>query len=405
MTKIQKFFQFNESALGSTFWNLIPESIKTIHAVFQASGYKLFLVGGAVRDFIQDDIPKDYDLATDAHPKEVMSLLDGYELNLQGKAFGVVVVYTEDQPLGMEIATFRKDVSKGRNPLVELIGVTIEDDVRRRDITYNALFFDLDKKEIVDLVGGVEDLKNKITRMVGDAIERLDEDSLRILRAFRFAARYNSELDADLVSALRRRNWLKNINHETGKLERISQERIWQDEIVKAWKQAKNNYTKYLKFFTEFDMWPEVFPGAVINSDIVKCEHFEVYMANLFRNMDVDVAHPQKSEAVLVANYKIDGNTAAVIVFLVSLLQLTPQNALRLYRTKTRCVSMGFEDIDPMIIDWFNVNSITDSTHSKFISYRPTVDVEFLKSQGFKDKALGDEIQRLEVIEFTKLIK
>ena len=114
----------------------------------------------------------------------VLRILNKFRTNLQGKAFGVVVVYTKEVPEGMEIATFREDVSKGRNPEVKL-GVTIEDDVKRRDLTYNSLFYDLDTRQIVDLVGGKEDLQSGITRMVGDPIERFDEDSLRILRAFK----------------------------------------------------------------------------------------------------------------------------------------------------------------------------------------------------------------------------
>ena len=75
--------------------------------------------------------------------------------------------------------TFREDISKGRNPEVKL-GATIEQDVKRRDITYNALFYDLDKREIVDLTGGEADLKSGVTKMVGDPYERIDEDSLRV---------------------------------------------------------------------------------------------------------------------------------------------------------------------------------------------------------------------------------
>ena len=117
--------------------------------VFKSKGKKLYVVGGAVRDFLTGDKPKDFDLATDALPDEVLEILGSkYKTNLQGKAFGVVVVFTDDQPEGMEIATFREDVSKGRNPEVKL-GVTIEDDVKRRDLTYNALFYDLDTKELV----------------------------------------------------------------------------------------------------------------------------------------------------------------------------------------------------------------------------------------------------------------
>ena len=191
--KIKRYQQFLESQ-SSDMWDIIPQSVKDLQLLFKSKGKKLYVVGGAVRDFLTGDKPKDFDLATDALPDEVLEILGSkYKTNLQGKAFGVVVVFTDDQPEGMEIATFREDVSKGRNPEVKL-GVTIEDDVKRRDLTYNALFYDLDTKDIVDLVGGRDHLAKGITQMVGDPTERFDEDSLRILRAFRFASRYGLSL-------------------------------------------------------------------------------------------------------------------------------------------------------------------------------------------------------------------
>lgn len=237
---IKKYKKFLESTkTEQDMWNIIPDSVKDLHKLFQSSGKKLYLVGGSVRDFLTNDTPKDFDLATDALPDEVLEIVKGkYRTNLQGKAFGVVVVYTDEIPEGMEVATFREDISKGRNPEVKL-GVTIEDDVKRRDITYNALFYDLDKKEIIDLTGGKADLESGITRMVGEPIERFDEDSLRILRAFRFASRYEHPLHKDTERAIEKRKQLENIDPETGDMKRISQERVW-EEMTKAWKQAKD---------------------------------------------------------------------------------------------------------------------------------------------------------------------
>lgn len=106
---IKKYKVFLES-LKSDMWNIIPDSVKELHQLFQSNGKKLYVVGGAVRDFLTGDKPKDFDLATDALPDEVLEILQGkYKTNLQGKAFGVVVVYTKDEPAGMEIATFRSD--------------------------------------------------------------------------------------------------------------------------------------------------------------------------------------------------------------------------------------------------------------------------------------------------------
>lgn len=189
--KLKRYTQFLESK--SDMWDIIPQSVKDLHTLFQSAGKKLYLVGGSVRDFLTGDKPKDFDLATNALPDEVLEIIgDKFRTNLQGKAFGVVVVYTKEVPEGMEIATFRSDIyddklGKTRNPDVKF--TTIDQDVLRRDLRINGLFYDLDKREIVDLVGGVEDIKNKKINMIGDPDLRIKEDPLRILRAIRMACR------------------------------------------------------------------------------------------------------------------------------------------------------------------------------------------------------------------------
>ncbi len=108
MRIIKKYKMFLEST--KSMLDIIPQSVKDLHKLFAANGKKLYLVGGSVRDFLTGDKPKDFDLATDALPDEVLEILgDKFRTNLQGRAFGVVVVFTKDQPEGMEIATFRSD--------------------------------------------------------------------------------------------------------------------------------------------------------------------------------------------------------------------------------------------------------------------------------------------------------
>ena len=388
--KLKRYTQFLESK--SDMWDIIPDSVKELHKLFQGKGRKLYLVGGSVRDFLTGDKPKDFDLATDALPDEVLDIVDGkFRTNLQGKAFGVVVVYTKEVPEGMEIATFREDVSKGRNPEVKL-GVTIEDDVKRRDLTYNSLFYDLDTREIVDLVGGKEDLQSGITRMVGDPIERFDEDSLRILRAFRFASRYEHPLHHDTEKAIEKRKQLQNIDTETGEMKRISQERVW-EEMKKAWKQARD-YKYYLKFFTKFDMWDEVFPGSDINTDLVDSKDFVVVIANLFKNES-----PVGLGDKITQEYKIELETANKVDFLISLLSFNVDDVFDIYKKRQQCAVT-----DQTILEWLKVQGINNNELIKFVNYKPSISAQELMSQGFKGRELGLEIKRLEVEKFKQMI-
>ena len=388
--KLKRYSQFLESK--SDMWDIIPQSVKDLHKLFQSAGKKLYLVGGSVRDFLTGDKPKDFDLATDALPDEVLEIIgDKFRTNLQGKAFGVVVVFTKEVPEGMEIATFRQDVSKGRNPEVKL-GVTIEDDVKRRDLTYNSLFYDLDTRQIVDLVGGKEDLQSGVTRMVGDPIERFDEDSLRILRAFRFASRYEHPLHKDTERAIEKRKQLQNIDPETGEMKRISQERVW-EEMKKAWKQAKD-YRYYLNFFTKFDMWQEVFPGANINTELVDSKDFVVVIANLFKNES-----PVGLADKLAQEYKIELETATKVAFLISLLSFSVEDVFDIYKKRQQCAIS-----DATILEWLKVEGIDTNELIKFVQYRPSVSAQELMSQGFKGRDLGIKIKELEIEKFTQML-
>ena len=377
---------------NKTMLDIIPQSVKDLHKLFKASGKKLYLVGGAVRDFLTGDKPKDFDLATDALPDEVLGIIsDKYRTNLQGKAFGVVVVFTKDQPEGMEIATFREDISKGRNPEVKL-GATIEQDVNRRDISFNGLFFDLDTNEIVDLVGGQQDLKDGVTRMIGDPNERFEEDSLRILRAFRFASRYGHPLHKDTEAAIAKRNQLENIDPESGEMKRISQERIW-EEMKKAWKQAKD-YRNYLAFFSKFDMWNQVFPGIEVCELFVDTKDFVVEIASLFRNETTEGL-----EHKMVQDFRIEQEVAKKVVFLIDLTNMTAESAYDMAKRRQQCAIS-----DETMLEWLKVNDSQFPVPLKFIEYKPTVSSQELMAKGFKGKELGIEIKRLETEKFKQML-
>ena len=190
----------------------LPEDILAIQSEFKKNGYKLYLVGGAVRDAISGIKPKDYDLATDALPDEVERILSPkYKMLPIGEKFGIWLVVTPADEY--EIATFREDVGQGRRP-DSVKFTTIENDVKRRDLTINALFYDIETGEIVDLVGGINDLKTGVVRAVGDPTERFNEDRLRILRAIRFAGITGSELDKSIHDSLTKDASLEGISKE-----------------------------------------------------------------------------------------------------------------------------------------------------------------------------------------------
>lgn len=170
--------------------------LKTLHE----AGYEAVIAGGAVRDKLLGLTPHDFDIATSATPMEVEEL---FEKTLpHGKAFGVVVVMMPGMD-PYEVATFREDGEylDGRRPsTVEFSNM--EEDAKRRDFTINAMFWNPLKDEVIDLVGGKEDLKNKVLRFVGDPEERIIEDKLRLLRAVRFAVKFDFTMEEETFKAV-----------------------------------------------------------------------------------------------------------------------------------------------------------------------------------------------------------
>ena len=378
----------------------LPNDIIEVSNAYIKAGKDIFLVGGAVRDFIQGKEPKDWDLVTNALPEESKEILKGFKLSdEQGKNFGVLRLYTKDEPEGYEIASYRKDISSGRDTKgddqkVEMgKHITIFDDCMRRDLTMNALFYDIKNKQIVDIVGGVDDIKNGVVRAVGNAMERFIEDRLRICRIFRFAARTGGKIDGNTAKAIRTDNRLKGI----GPKDDVSQERIW-EEFKKAWKQAID-FNDYLNFFTEFDMWEQVFPGSKINTDLIESKDFVVVMANLFKNESTNGLQERLVEEYKIPNSPESGKVATQMIFLINLLGLTIDDVPEMYKKKVQCSIK-----DTTILEWLDVNSINDPVKIKFVEFKPSVSSKELMDRGITGRELGMEIKRLEIENFKKLL-
>lgn len=171
----------------------------------RGAGHQAYLVGGCVRDILLGREPADYDVATDATPDRVQQIFP-HSLAV-GAQFGVIIV-TEDVRAAdspqVEVATFRSDVgySDGRHPDRVVYATSAAEDVKRRDFTINALLLNPETKEVLDYVGGREDLRAGIIRAIGRPDERFREDKLRMARAVRFAARFGYGIEAATFAAI-----------------------------------------------------------------------------------------------------------------------------------------------------------------------------------------------------------
>jgi len=183
----------------------------------RSHGHLAYFVGGCVRDTLLGIEPSDYDVATSATPDVVLSLFEGAQA--VGAHFGVVLWH------GVEIATFRSDGEywDARHPSTVTFETTPKRDAMRRDFTINAMFMDPSTGEILDYHGGQEDLRTRVLTTVGSPYKRLKEDRLRVLRAVRFAAQFEMNIDGALFDAMR---------EYAEELDEISIERI-RDEYTK----------------------------------------------------------------------------------------------------------------------------------------------------------------------------
>jgi poly(A) polymerase len=192
-------------------------------------GHQAYLCGGCVRDVLLGREPADYDVTTDATPEQVMRIFP--ETYAVGAQFGVVLIplprnlVSKDENDAVEVATFRSDVgySDGRHPDEVCFTKDPREDVQRRDFTINGLLLDPLTNEVLDFVGGRKDLEAGIIRAIGDPELRFSEDKLRMLRAVRFAARFEYAIDPATLKAIQKL---------APQIHQVSRERV-RDELTK----------------------------------------------------------------------------------------------------------------------------------------------------------------------------
>jgi putative nucleotidyltransferase with HDIG domain len=207
---------------------------RSIIQTLRQHGFQAYLAGGCVRDLLLQREPADFDVATSATPLQVMEIFP--ETYAVGAQFGVVLVpapesaregieYPLPKARAVEVATFRSDLgySDGRHPDEVRFSQDLREDVARRDFTINGMMLDPVRGELLDFVGGQKDLDAHIIRAIGDPARRFGEDKLRMLRAVRFAARFEYTVEAETLSAIRRLS---------SEIQVVSRERV-RDELTK----------------------------------------------------------------------------------------------------------------------------------------------------------------------------
>ncbi|TGM57230.1 CCA tRNA nucleotidyltransferase [Leptospira vanthielii] len=206
--------------------SLVPKNylnhLLQIDSALKGAGFECYLVGGSVRDLVMGKIPKEYDLTTNAEPKQVKRLFR--TVIDTGIEHGTVTVVLDK--INYEITTYRidKDYTDGRRPDHVEFGTTLSEDLKRRDFTMNALAFDIKSGLLVDEHFGIRDIEEKIIRTIGNPMKRFTEDGLRPIRAIRFASTLNFSIEPETKKAI----------HETKQItKKISLERF-QDEVLKS---------------------------------------------------------------------------------------------------------------------------------------------------------------------------
>ncbi len=178
----------------------VPQYVLNVIEKLETAGFEAYAVGGCVRDCLLGKIPHDWDLTTSALPNEIENVFKEYKTVDVGSKYGTIIVIVNDHPI--EITTFRTESGyfDNRHPSSVSFSKSLEDDLKRRDFTINALAYS-PSKGIIDMFNGVSDLNSRIIRCVGDAKVRFEEDALRIMRALRFSATLGFSIDPETITA------------------------------------------------------------------------------------------------------------------------------------------------------------------------------------------------------------
>jgi tRNA nucleotidyltransferase (CCA-adding enzyme) len=255
----------------------IPKEVQHVADTLESRGFEAYLVGGCVRDLIIGKIPKDWDITTNAQPLEIESIFPETYINNDFGTVGVVQENATDPRVKVvEVTPYRTEsgYSDARRPDSVTFGVSLEEDLKRRDFTVNAIAYRLKGEMLVDLYEGARDIEEKRLRAVGKATERFAEDALRMMRAVRLAVELDFVIESETMAAI-----AENSKH----LSRISKERI-RDEFIRIL--SSKQPMQGIIFLEKLGLLPFVAPDVLrgIGVEQNQAHAFDVY-EHLLRTM------------------------------------------------------------------------------------------------------------------------
>lgn len=391
----------------------VPEELEKIAQIMQSHKKTCYVVGGAVRDHLFNifhDLKKDindYDLATNALPEETRKILhnrtisDNLRLEIFDKGLdqGVLSIIVKDQNNKkvneFEIATFRKEVYSGtsRKPEKTEFGATPEEDTQRRDLNYNALFYDPLNKSVKDYNAGrgIEDIKNKRTSVVGDPYQRFYEDKLRVLRVVRFFNRYNDENIVDHID----KN-TKNAIAEFKNLENVSKERI-NKEFISGLKQSKSP-ANFIKSLIELDLIHNIMPNKFLTKDLRPLENMHSVpsiMAYILHDED-----PNKNLSGELVKYKFEYDVLTPSFILIKAYKMLKNPDDRKYKIHDIAKDIKKVSIKTLLefLSAFEMQDLGLKLHA----YETKYSGQDVMSMGHKGKDISVKLDEIEKDRFFK---
>lgn len=370
------------------------KEIDKIKDAYKNAGFKIYLVGGCVRDFLLNIEVNDYDIATDATLEDGLKILK--EANVEaiptGESFPVLRTKINDQEF--EVATFRSDNGNGKNTIYSYS--SIHDDASRRDFTFNALYYDLETGEILDFFEGQQDIKEKILRFVGDPKCRITEDRLRIVRAIRLSEKLKFSIENKSAKEIYLNNRL--FDKDLAKEDVISRERMM-EEMKKAYIQT--DFYLYLQRLDVYGILNQVFEGLSCN---IEKEYKKGSMSEYFASLltQYDLLYKEK---YIIDELKWPRDLYNEVLFLLNYEQCSLDirsnvvyNFSNIYKLYKKLNNPTF-----VLENWVTNRNLCQYFLAAFLKYEPITDGRDLVAKGFIGEQISKEKERLENDHFFTL--